>query len=321
MDKSIVNPSNYNCIEDDEIDLRELWKVIKEGKKTILLIVIFVTIMAFIKVISTPNSYKSEARLVPVKSDSGSSLAGLGGLAAMAGVNINSGGGMSPDVAYYSLLNDYTFMKHFVIKNNFDKYYTNPNRDERFVFVFGFGNIYRLFHVQNTNTESEMDQESKIYNIVKLIQSRLSITSDKKSGLISISYIDEDRSFPPVIINAFLKDASKYLVKNQLESIDNQLRYFQLELRKVEDVELRQSISAVISKILEQKIKIKVKRYYQCDVLTEPYVPYIKDKAKPKRSLILIVSFITSLIIGIFIVFFLNFIKNNDKSKENEPII
>ena len=38
---------------------------------------------------------------------------------------------------------------------------------------------------------------------------------------------------------------------------------------------------------------------------------YIKEKTEPKRALILVVSFVTSLILGIFMAFFLEFIKSN----------
>ena len=59
------------------------------------------------------------------------------------------------------------------------------------------------------------------------------------------------------------------------------------------------------------------KQYYQCDLLTVPKPVYIKNKSKPKRGLILVVSFVTSLILGIFLVFFMSFIKENkNKGKE-----
>jgi capsular polysaccharide biosynthesis protein len=68
----------------------------------------------------------------------------------------------------------------------------------------------------------------------------------------------------------------------------------------------------MISKIVQDKVMMKAKKYYQCDVFAKPSVSYIKDKVKPKRALILVVSFITSIILGIFLVFFLEFVKKED---------
>ncbi len=47
--------------------------------------------------------------------------------------------------------------------------------------------------------------------------------------------------------------------------------------------------------------------------LTKPQVAYIKDKAGPKRALIIIVAFITSIILGIFFIFFREFIKGTEE--------
>jgi len=74
----------------------------------------------------------------------------------------------------------------------------------------------------------------------------------------------------------------------------------------------------LISKILEKKIMTKSKEYYQCDALTRPSEPYIKDKIKPKRALIVIVGMITGLIMGVFLVFFLEFIRKEEEQKGDE---
>jgi uncharacterized protein involved in exopolysaccharide biosynthesis len=87
-------------------------------------------------------------------------------------------------------------------------------------------------------------------------------------------------------------------------------------MAKVEAFELRQNLSQMISQILQEKVMMKSKKYYQCDLLTEPKPAYIKDKTKPKRGLILVVAFITSVILGIFIVFFRNFLKNEQEEEK-----
>ena len=291
------------CIEEDEIDLRELWQTIKEGRKTIYKTVAVVVFLTLVYAFATPNSYKSEAVLIPIE-EASPSLGGLGGLAAMAGVNIG-GGSMTPDAAFESLLDNYDFMKRFVLKYKLDKYYADPARDENFVFALGFGGVYKLFH---WNKEIK-DYDEFLYKLIdKKIVKNFSISSDKDTSLITVSYMDEDRKMPKRIIELFLDEASRYLVENKLKTLDAQLRYFEDKLGKVDDIDIRQNLSKVISQLMQEKIKLKSKRYYQCDVLSYPYEPYIKDKAKPKRGLILVVSVITAIILGIFLVFFKNFL-------------
>ena len=300
-------------IEEDEIDLRELWQTILRGKKIIIALVVVVLSLTVVYALKLPNVYKSEMILIPTSQDSGPSLGGLGGLAAMAGVSIGGGGSMTPDTAFNSLLNNYEFMSKFVQKNKILEHYSNPDVDKNYVFALGMRGVYDFFKSSKADT---LSKDEKVFNTVKMVRKNFSIASDKKTALITISYSDSDRTYPPKVINAFLKDASKYLVDNNLRIINNKLHYFQKEMQKVDAFELRKSLSGMISKILQDKVMMQSKVYYQCDVLTEPAVAYIKDKSKPKRSLIVIVAFVTSIILGIFLVFFLEFIKKEEK----EPI-
>jgi len=305
-------------LEEDEIDLRELWQTILKGKKIIALICVVVVSLTFVYALKMPNVYTSKTILIPTSEDGGSALGGLGGLAAMAGISIGGGGSMSPDIAFNSLLNNYTFMQQFVVKNKILEHYNNPKEDENYVFALGFRGFYELFKSTANKEKSTLNIDDEVFSIVKKIKSNMSISSDKKSGLITVSYSDSNRVYPPFIIDAFLRDASAYLVQNNLNIIDKKLKYFSHEMQSADGFELRQSLSSMISKILQEKVMMKSKEYYQCDVLTVANPAYIKDKSKPKRGLILVVSFITSIILGVFLVFFLEFIKTN--KKEEKPI-
>jgi capsular polysaccharide biosynthesis protein len=313
MSNSEANKAQY--LEEDEIDLRELWKTILAGKKVIFALVAIVVSVTFIYALSLPNVYKSEAVLIPSENKT-SGLGGLGGLAAMAGVDIGGGGTMTPDVAFNSLLGNYEFMRKFVIENKIVERKIDKDFDKNYVFALGYRGVYDFFHSKDSSGEKERDFEEDVYKTVKNISANFSISSDKKTALISVAFTDSDRNYPPLIIEMFLKDASKYLVDNNLRIINNKLGYFEAELRKSESFELRQSISAMVSKILEEKVLMQSKIYYQCDILTEPAPAYIRDKTKPKRALILIVSFVTSIIFGIFLVFFLQFIRQDSAEQK-----
>ena len=310
-----MNQENINThhIEEDEIDLRELFRTILAGKWIIITIAFIVVSLTLVYALKQPNEYKSEAILIPIEQAS-SGLGGLGGLAAMAGVSLGGGGSMTPDVAFNSLLNNYEFMKNFVIKNKIVEYYSSEDLDKNYFFALGYRGIYDFFK-SDKEEEEVKNFDDEVFKTIKSVRGNFSIAADKKSSLITVSYNDKDRTYPPKMIDAFLRDASKYLVENNLRIIDNKLGYFEKELLQTEGFELRQNISAIISKILEEKIMMQSKTYYQCDVLTLPSESYIKDKTKPKRGLILVVSFVTSIILGIFFVFLLAFIRGDSPDK------
>ncbi len=311
MENRVESTYQTQMIEEDEIDLRELFATIMRGKKIIIIFTLAVIAITFIYVLKLPNIYKSEAILIPTENKSGG-LGSLGGLAAMAGVSVG-GGSMTPDVAFNSLLNNYAFMRTFVIRNKMVEYYSQYNVDENYVFALGYRGVYEFFKAENNEDEIK-NKDDTIYSIIKKIRSGITISSDKKTALITVSYSDADRAYTPKVVEAFLKDASSYLVTNNLKNIDAKLKYFQTELTTADSIELRQNISTMISNIVQEKVMMKSKKYYQCDVLTQASPSYIKDKTKPKRGLILVVSAVTALILSIFLVFFLAFLKNDENT-------
>ncbi|MBD3825155.1 MAG: hypothetical protein IE916_11715 [Epsilonproteobacteria bacterium] len=306
---TLAQNEQQNFIQEDEIDLRELWQTIKDGKRTVFLTTAIIVFFTLIFALRTPNTYSAQAVLVPTEIDKGT-LSSLGSLAAMAGVNIG-GSAMTPDVAFQSLLDNYEFMHSFVLRHKIDEYYFDDNLSQRFVFALGFDGLYQL--TNSPKDWEDIDREEEIFKLVEAIQKNFSISSDKKSGLITVAYSDYDRVFAPQMVNKFLEDASKYLVENELANIESRLRYFQEELTKAEGIELRQNISSLISSILEKQIMTKSKKYYQCDALSMPFEPYIKDKTKPKRGLIMVVGAVTGVILGVFLVLFLAFIRKEEQ--------
>lgn len=302
---------NSKQIEEDEIDLRELFETILKGKKIIFLITIVVVSLTLLYALKLPNSYTSSAVLIPSEQDKGANLGGLGGLAAMAGVSIGGGSSMTPDVAFSSLLQNYDFMKTFIEENEILEHYTRANADENYVFALGYRGVYDFFAGEIV---AEEDREKALYDLILTLKTSFSISADKQSALITISYTDFDRKYAAKMVDLFLTDASAYLVKNNLNNVNKKLHYFEQEMANAQGFEMRQSLSTIISKIVQEKVMIQSKQYYQCDLLTPAQEPYILDKTKPKRGLIVVVSFVTSIILGIFVVFFLNFIRR-DKEK------
>ena len=112
---------------------------------------------------SIPNSYKSQAVLIPKAEKSGGGLGGFGGLAAMAGISIGGGGTMTPDVAFSSLLNNYEFMKNFIVKNKIYEHYSDENLDNNYVFALGFRGVYGF--LKSDKSDKEIDYDKKFLTL------------------------------------------------------------------------------------------------------------------------------------------------------------
>ena len=114
------NNPQLNIIE-DEIDIRELAKIIYKEKKLITYISSFITFIALVYCIFAPNIYKSTAILVPSDTSSGISgyLNAYGGLASLAGINIPSDAIESNSVKAIEKLNSLSFFENQILPNIF----------------------------------------------------------------------------------------------------------------------------------------------------------------------------------------------------------
>jgi len=300
-----MNTYNNEIVE-DEIDLRELFSTIYNNKFKIIIFTLVVTSFTIIYTLSIPNSYRSQTMLLP-QTQAKQSLGGLGALAGMAGIDLGGGGSLSPAVAADTILKDYSFEKYMIEKYNLSERFIP--KDKNLVFAFSYDGIYNLFHKKSKKTSNK---EEMVYNTYKMILSAISISSDKKSGIITLSAESTDRFLAKELVDIYLVELTSKLRNIDMESVEQQLVFYTNELNKVLDLSIKNQLGELITQLVQKKVLSKANRYYNVKQLTKPQVAYIKDKTKPKRSLIIVVAFITSIILGIFFVFFLEFIKKDE---------
>ena len=304
---------NNSYVEEDEIDLRELFATIWGNKYKIIIFTFIVTSLTMIYALKLPNSYKSSVILAPQEQSKGASLGGLSALAGMAGINL---GGSSMD-AYNSMntiINNDAFEEMIIKKYDLDKKLTPEYMDKNLVFAFGYRGIYDMFSSKAKNDKSK---DEIIFNTIKKLKKIVSLGSDKKSGAITLRIELPDRFLAEKLLKIYLNETTTYLRKLDMQDISKKLKYYKNELSNISDIELKTQISQLISSLIQKKVLSSASEYYNVRLMTKPYVPFIKDKSKPKRALILIVAFITSIILGIFGVFFLEFLRNEKKETKD----
>ena len=101
-----------------------------------------------------------------------------------------------------------------------------------------------------------------------------------------------------------------------MKEIDKQIEYYTKELSNTYDVSLKEQVSKSLSALMQKRVFSLANDYYFVSKVTDSRVSYIKEKTKPKRALILVVSMVTSIILGIFMAFFLEFIRSSKDDKK-----
>lgn len=298
-------------MQEDEIDLRELFNTILKYKYKIALFVFIIASITFIYVLSIPNSYKSNVVLSP-QSEQKSIGGGLSSLASLAGVNIGGSSSKDPTVMMETVLKDYSFNKMMVEKYDLTRKLENQ---ENLVFAFGANFVYNMFNSKDSNEEDTRTLDDKAFDTIKTLSNILSIASDKNSGLITLSAEVQDRFLAKELVDIYLKEIIGKVRTQDMKEIDEQIKYYNQELSSTYDVSLKEQLSKSLSALYQKKVFSQANDYYFVSKVVDSRVAYIKEKSKPKRALILVVSFVTSFILGIFLVFFYEFIKGN-KEKE-----
>lgn len=305
---------NHDAIHEDEIDLRELARTIGRHKKKLIIFSLIVTVLSVAWTLSKPNIYQSQAVLVPQEQSKASSLGGLGALAGMAGIDIG-GGEMTPDQAFGLYLTDYNWMREFMDKSGLFLHLNDPLSDHKYRFAFGYRGIYDALHSNSKPIESlsDAEREKLLYATYQSLSSNLSVTSDKKTMAITITYSHSDPILAQKVVDTFLSYASESLRKEELNSMEKKLAYYNDELEKTNDLALKTQLSQLMSALIQKKVLAQSGDYYNVKLVLAPHVAYTEDKEGPKRGLIIVVTMITSLILGIFGIFFIEFIRSKNE--------
>jgi len=305
--------------EEDEIDLKELFSTIWQNKWKIIFLSFIITSLATIYAITTPNSYTSKTILIMKEQNKPSISGGAAAIAAMAGVNLGSSKSLDIASLFKQLIVDYPFNKYVIQKYNLSYKLKEKNMDKNFVYVLNgrkmAKDIKEFFTIQKD--KKEILGEELIFETFKKIKNILSASTDKESGAITLSATLEDRFLAKELVNIYLKEMSEYIKKLDFKEINEQEAYYNRELNEADSIELRKNLADLLSALTKKKVLSQAGEYYMVKQLTKAEVPYIKDKTKPKRALIIVVSFITSIILAIFMIFFGQFLKSE---KEEELV-
>ena len=223
MTDNTPSPSN----SEDEIDLRDLILPLWKARKQILTIATICGILGGIIGFLTPATYTASSTFLPQTTQSGGAAGSFGGLAALAGINLNSPmvGGDIPPSMYATVLASEPFRKRILdskIWVNGDsvryRFYleNQPGSALGTIQEYTIGLPSKFIGLlASKEEEKQMKNESqglqplsnKEYGLLGAVSGKVSIQNDKKEGVITISVVESD----PIIAAQVTKVTEKVL--------------------------------------------------------------------------------------------------------------
>ena len=132
--------------------------------------------------------------------------------------------------------------------------------------------------------------------------------------MIILSAESPDRFLAKELVDIYLTELSSYLRENDMIDTDKKISFYEQEFQITINPELQTNLTQLLSSLIQKRVLANSSEFYIVKKLVDSEVAFINDKIAPKRGLIIIVSFITSFILAIFIIFFREFIKGGDKN-------
>jgi uncharacterized protein involved in exopolysaccharide biosynthesis len=297
---SIKHPNDF----DDEIDLRELFYVLLEGKWIIVSLTAFVSIVGVIYSLSLPNIYESKAMLVPVNSSSGiaGAIRSYSGLAGLAGISLPSGGDEGNSARAIQKISSLSFFENNILTNihlpdlmAFKSWNSKTNTA-----VFD-ESIYDT----NSNTwirdfSYPRQQIPSVQESFEVFKQHLSLSEDNKSRFINLSIRHQSpyvaKQWTELVINEV---NAFYRQKDKTES-EKAVSYLNQQISKTGLSEIKQVIAQLLQEETKKLTLIEANQFYVFEYIDPPAI--MEQKSEPKRSLICIISALLGGMLSILLV-------------------
>ena len=289
---------------DDEIDLRELFYVLSEGKWIIVSLTAFVSIVGVIYSLLLPNIYESKAMLVPVNSSSGISgaLGSYSGLAGLAGISLPSGNDEGNSVKAIQKISSLSFFENSILTNIYlpDLMAVKSWNSKTNTLTFD-DSIYDT----NSNTwirdfSYPQQQIPSAQESFEVFKSKLSLNEDNNTGFVTLSVKHQSPFLAKQWVDLIVNEINSfYRQKDKLES-EKAVSYLNQQILMTGLSEIKQVLAQLLQEETKKLTLIEANQFYVFDYIDPPAVMEIKSE--PRRFLISILSALLGGMISILLV-------------------
>ncbi|MCC4282821.1 hypothetical protein LL273_03750 [Marinobacter salarius] len=301
---------------DDEIDLRELFVTLWQGKWIIILITLLFAAGGVAYALFKPDIYQANALLAPADGNGGSSLGGqLGGLASLAGVNIGQDSSNKTVIAR-EVLQSRAFLKDFIHRHNL----TVPlmgtegwNKQQQ-EWIYN-RDIYSPEIVEWKTDEDGKSFKPTNWDLVKKFkETHLSVSENQDNGMVTVSV----KSHSPVAAKQWtdwlIKDINEHMRTQDVEEAGARVDYLQGKLNETNIAGMQQVFYQLIESETRTIMLANAQKEYVFKTVDPPVVP--QEKSDPKRALICVVATMLGGMLGVLAVLVITFIRGDRQKFE-----
>ena len=303
MQETYINKSSNDF--DDEIDLRELFYVLLEGKWIIVSVTSFISIIVLIYSLLLPNIYEAKAILVPVTSSSGISraLGSFSGLAGIPGISLPAGGDVGNSNKAIEKIRSLSFFENNILPNIqlIDLMAVKSWNPKTNILNFD-DSIYDT----NSNTwvrdysypQQQIPSAQESFGVFET--AHLSLSEDKKSGFVTLSIKHQSPFVAKQWAGLVVNEINSFYRQKDKEESEKALSYLNQQISKTGLSEIKEVLAQLMQEETKKLTLIEANQYYVFDYIDPPAV--MEKKSEPKRALICILGALLGGMLSVFIV-------------------
>jgi len=254
-----------------DFGLKELWRVLWDSRKLVVVVPVIIAAVVAVWVVMLPNIYRGESLLAPVAlEDGGQTLAGIEGLASLAGFSIPSGGNTDENLA---VLRSRDFVWRFIQELN--------------LMPILFENDWDATKEQWL--EQDLEKRPGVWDAYRMFsRSMLNVSKDKQTGLVRVSIEWKDAELASSWTNEIVTMLNRHLRSRAIARSEKNLNYLNEELAGMQVAEMRQTLYQLIEKEQRTAMIVSTQEEYAFRVLDPSLVP--DKKVRPKRALLVVMA-------------------------------
>tara|TARA_R110001583_G_scaffold69157_4_gene196320 strand:+ start:6816 stop:7760 length:945 start_codon:yes stop_codon:yes gene_type:complete len=299
------------ALEDDEIDLLELWQALWQGKLLIIAITALFAVTAVVISLQMTNIYRAEALLAPVdeKQSGLSAMANqFGGLAALAGVNLGGGGGKTATAI--ATLKSRAFIAQVIQGHQL----LVPLMAGSWSKVLGRSQIDPELYDETTQTwvrkvSAPKQPKPSAWEAYEAFSDILSVAEDKKSGLVTVAIEWHDASQAQRWVTWLVEDINQHFKQQDVAEAERSIRYLEQQLEQTPLVAMQQVFYQLIESQTKTQMLANARDEYVFQVIDPAVVA--EEKIKPKRALIAVLGTLLGGMLSVFVVLIRHFVRKS----------
>lgn len=289
----------------DEIDIREIFSVLSQGKKIIIYITSLLSIIGIIYSLLLPNIYESKALLAPVEEDSSltGALGNYSGIAALAGISLPTGSKDSNSVKAIEMMGSLSFFEDTVSPKIFlpdlmaIDYWDNETNTlfyDKNIFDDKNNSWVRDFSFPNKQIPSA--QES--FKIFK--EKHLYIVEDKKTGFITLTIKHQSPYIAKKWVETVVEEINNFYRQKDKSDSEKTVAYLNEQMLKTNLSEVKKVTAELLQREIQKLALVEVNEDYVFEYIYPAIA--MEKKSEPSRAFISLLFAIFGGLLSMFIV-------------------